>query len=92
MIRPAWGRQKQFCPAQAATVLYGPMTNRPPRADITDQSASRRIQSRANHSPKASAAPHMTVSSASYHVPNRFSRAQPAAPTLMRGGLAGVWS
>ena len=90
MIRPACGLQKQSCPAQAATVLYLPMTNRPPSAEITDHSASPRTQPRPNHSPRASAVPHMTVSSASYQVPNRFSRAHPAAPVVTRGGLASV--
>ena len=90
MMRPACGLQKQFWSEQAATMLYWPMTSRPPNSETTDQSASLRTQLRPNHTASTTVVPAMAVRSPSYHVPNRFARAQPAAPTLRGGGLTSV--
>ena len=81
-----WGRQKQFCPGQAASVLYCPMTIRPPSTLMTVQSASTIIQRSPNQRASSSSASVTPVSSELYQVLNRLARSQPAMPVSNAGG------
>ena len=82
----ACGRQKQFCPGQAPSVLYWPMKILPPRVGMTCQSASMKTQPSPNHRVRAPSTPNMMVSEVLYQLLNRLSRTHDAAPDWKRGG------
>ena len=76
----------QSLPGQAASVLYGPMANLPPRTLITDQSASTNIHFSPNHSASITRAPPTIVSAPSNFELNRLACIQPSTPLSRRGG------
>ena len=56
-----WGRQKQSCPGQAASVLYWPIIIRPPRVTTMVQSAWKKTHRRPNQRPNPRAVTDRTV-------------------------------
>ena len=85
-IKATCGLQKQFCPAQAFSVLYSPMAIRPPRVDMTSQLASPNTHPSPHQSPAITITADTTVRMPLYHELNRLSRTQPTAPRLSLGG------
>ena len=88
-IRASCGRQKQFCPGQACSVLYWPMTSRPPRVPITVKSESTNNHRKPNHRAQPANAPTTTVRTVLNPELNRLARSHPTRPVSDRGG--GSW-
>ena len=80
------GLQKQFCPGQACSVLYGPIASSPPSALMTVQSAVMNIHRNPNHRAATIAASEATVSALSNRELNRLASIHPMTPTSVRGG------
>ena len=85
-ISASCGRQKQFCPGQACSVLYWPMMSSPPRVLITVKSASTANQRRPYHSAQPAIAPTTAVSAVLNQELNRLARSHPTRPVSERGG------
>ena len=86
---PTCGRQKQFWPLHAASMLYWPMIICPPRTPITVQSALKIIQPSPYHRETRSTMLDTMVSTLLNLVLNRLTRIQPTTPVVGRGGGRG---